>query len=53
METWIDRLLMGCGSGAGLLLGTGHVGESAALMVVAISVVWLLRTYARTASEEI
>ena len=50
MENWIDRLLMGCGSGAGLLLGTGRVVEGIALAAVAISAVWLARLQARAVS---
>jgi hypothetical protein len=52
MENWIDRLLMGCGGVAGLLLGTGHAAEGAAIAAVAIPVVWLMRMQARAASEE-
>jgi len=53
MEHWINRLLMGCGSGAGLLLGTGHIGEGIALAVATIAAVWLMRMRARVpASEE-
>jgi len=52
MENWIDRLLMGCGGVAGLLLGTGHVAEGATIAAVAIPVVWLMRMQARAASEE-
>lgn len=52
MERWIDRLLMGCGSGAGLLLGTGRIVEGILLALVAIGAVWQMRRQARVAAAE-
>lgn len=52
MDKWITRLLMGCGAAAGLMLGTGHAAESAALLTLAACAVGLARTPALSASEE-
>lgn len=52
MERWIDRLLMGCGSCAGLLLGTGRIVEGILLALVAIAAVWQMRRQARLAASE-
>lgn len=51
MEPWINRVLAGCGVGAGLLLGTGHVAEGSALAVCAIGAAWFMRLQARYSHE--
>lgn len=52
MEQWINRLLMGCGGAAGLMLGTGQVVEATTLAAATIFVVLCMRLQARTASED-
>lgn len=43
MDSWINRVLMGCGGVAGLLLGTGLRFEASLLLAVGIGCVWILR----------
>ncbi|MDT3668871.1 MAG: hypothetical protein ROZ37_00885 [Aromatoleum sp.] len=52
MDRWINHLLMGCGSCAGLLLGTGRIVEGVSLALVAIGAVWQLRRQAKLAASE-
>jgi len=52
MVRWINHLLMGCGSCAGLLLGTGRIVEGVSLALVAIGAVWQLRRQAKLAASE-
>ncbi|MDO9597028.1 MAG: hypothetical protein Q7J47_04840 [Azoarcus sp.] len=44
MEPKINRLLMGCGLLAGLMLGTGNAGGAIALTLAGVAGAWLLRT---------
>lgn len=44
MEPKINRLLMGLGLIAGLLIGAGHIGGGAGLVIAAATAVWLLRS---------
>lgn len=44
MEPTINRVLMGLGLLAGLLIGVGHSGGGVVVVVTAATAVWLLRT---------
>ena len=52
MEQWINRLLMGCGGAAGLMLGTGQVVEATTLAAATIFAVLFMRHQARIASDD-
>lgn len=43
MKSSIDRLLLGFGLLAGLMLGTGHAGGGIALMMAGAACAWLSR----------
>lgn len=46
MEPTINRVLMGLGVLAGLLIGAGNSGGGAVLAIAAATAVWLLRNEA-------
>lgn len=52
METWINRVLMGCGATSGLMLGTGSVVEATTLAAASLFAVFLMRAHAHMAGEE-
>jgi hypothetical protein len=52
MDTWINRMLMGCGSVAGLLFGAGRFGEGAVLVIVAVFAMALMRTQAHDEASD-
>lgn len=43
MELRIERVLMGLGLMAGLLIGTGHTGGGLAIVVAGAAAAWMLR----------
>jgi hypothetical protein len=51
MERWINPILMTTGLAAGLLIGTGHIGEGIAVATLGIGGSWGLRAHKRTADE--
>jgi hypothetical protein len=51
MELWINRLLVGCGSLAGLLLGTGNAAAGIALAIIAICAASMMRVRAGASQE--
>ncbi|MBS0542160.1 MAG: hypothetical protein JSR40_00270 [Proteobacteria bacterium] len=44
MEPKINRVLMGMGLLAGLLIGVGHIGGAIVVVIAAATTVWLLRS---------
>ncbi|MFC5771266.1 hypothetical protein [Thauera sinica] len=44
MEPKINRVLMGLGLLAGLLIGVGHSGGAMVVVITAATAVWLLRS---------
>ncbi len=51
MEPTINRVLMGLGVLAGLLIGAGNGGGGAVLAIAAATVAWLLRSEAAGSSQ--
>lgn len=46
MERNANRVMMGLGLFAGLLIGTGHPGGGVALAIAAVAAAWLIRAEA-------